>query len=82
MSSSFIFYSTLSDEGAIGKRAMNLERISEAMRVLREKARRLGFGDKNCTTGWFDLRGCYPTLNEKVRVEAFLALNEAFPLVF
>ena len=34
------------------------EYFSRQMKVLRLKARELGYGDKNCKTGYIDLRGC------------------------
>jgi len=49
--------------------------FSKQMRVLRLKARELGYGDKNNTVSWFDLRGCDPVSNDEVREECLAALN-------
>jgi hypothetical protein len=49
--------------------------FSRQMRVLRLKARELGYGDKNNTVSWFDLRGCDPVSNDEVREECLAALN-------
>jgi hypothetical protein len=51
------------------------EYFSRQMRVLRLKARELGYGDKNNTVSWFDLRGCDPVSNDEVREECLAALN-------
>ena len=45
------------------------------MRVLRLKARELGYGDKSNKVSWFDLRGCDPVWDEDVRAECLAALN-------
>jgi hypothetical protein len=49
--------------------------FSRQMTVLRLKARELGYGDKNNTVSWFDLRGCDPVSNDEVREECLAALN-------
>jgi hypothetical protein len=51
------------------------EYFSRQMTVLRLKARELGYGDKNNTVSWFDLRGCDPVSNDEVREECLAALN-------
>lgn len=51
------------------------ECFSLEMRVLRLKARQLGYGDKNNKVSWFDLRGCDPVFNEYVRAECLAALS-------
>lgn len=51
------------------------EYFSRQMRVLRLKARELGYGDKNNTVSWFDLRGFDPVSNDAVREECLAALN-------
>jgi hypothetical protein len=51
------------------------EYFSLWMRVLRLKARELGYGDKDNKVSWFDLRGCDPANDEDVRAECLAALN-------
>ena len=51
------------------------EYFSRQMTVLRLKARELGYGDKNNTVSWFDLRGFDPVSNDEVREECLAALN-------
>jgi hypothetical protein len=52
------------------------EYFSLWMRVLRLKARELGYGDKNNKVSWFDLKGCDPVSDEAIRNECLAALNE------
>jgi hypothetical protein len=56
--------------------ASEQEYFSLRMRVLRLKARELGYGDRNNKVSWFDLKGCDPVWDEEVRTECLAALNE------
>jgi len=51
------------------------EYFSRVMRVLRFKARELGYGDKDNNVSWFDLRGCDPVFDDEVRAECLAALS-------
>jgi hypothetical protein len=53
-----------------------MDYFSKEMDVLRSRARELGYGDKNNTVSWFDLKGCDPVSNETVRVQCLAALNQ------
>lgn len=55
--------------------ACEKEYFSLEMRVLRLRARELGYGDKNNKVNWFDLRHCDPVFDEEIRAECFAALN-------
>lgn len=55
--------------------ACEQEYFSLWMRVLRLKARELGYGDKDNKVSWFDLRGCDPVNSEDIRAECMAALN-------
>jgi hypothetical protein len=50
--------------------------FSKRMRLLRCKARELGYGDRNNKVSWFDLRGFDPVCNEEVEMECLEALND------
>ena len=54
--------------------------FSQEMRLLRTKARELGYGDgpeaNIHSVGWFDLGDYDPVINDEVRMECLEALNE------
>ncbi len=50
--------------------------FSKRMRLLRCKARELGYGDRNNKVSWFDLGGFDPVCNEEVEKECLEALND------
>lgn len=50
--------------------------FSKEMVLLRDKARELGYGDKNNKVSWFDWGSYDPVINEDVRMECLEALND------
>ena len=50
--------------------------FSKVSDLLRNKARELGYGDKNNKVSWFDLGRCDPLFNAEVEEECLQAMND------